>query len=98
MIRIEVTSDRGEGATTVCMALVKLLRRFGQSAEYRGFRGHQSDPVENLPQGKARLHADYPEVCVPVRALENTPNRAHYQVVSGDRHDDGKPYEAATGK
>jgi hypothetical protein len=38
-----------------------------------------------------RLRADYPEVCVPVLALENTPNRAHYQLVTGRRHDKGGP-------
>src|SRR5688500_3732050 len=41
-----------------------------------------------------RLRADYPEVCFPVLALENTPNRAHYQVVTGKRHDNGEPYQA----
>ena len=39
-----------------------------------------------------RLQEFYPEVCDPVAALENTPNRAHYQTVSGKRYDSGKPY------
>src|SRR5690606_36080955 len=44
------------------------------------------------------LAADYPEVCVPVIALENTPNRAHYQLVSGKRHDTGEAYTAEQSK
>ena len=31
---------------------------------------------------------------MPVLALENTPNRAHYQLVTGRRHDNGEPYQA----
>lgn len=45
-----------------------------------------------------RLCADYPEVCVPVRALEDTPNRAHYQLVTGKRHDNGAPYEGVSSR
>ena len=45
-----------------------------------------------------RLRADYPEVCVPVLALENTPNRAHYQLVTGRRHDNGEPYQAVASR
>jgi hypothetical protein len=41
-----------------------------------------------------RLRADYPEACIPVLALENTPNRAHYQLVTGKRHDNGEPYQS----
>lgn len=42
-----------------------------------------------------RLADDYPEVCVPVRELENTPQRANTQKASGNRHDNGEPYEMA---
>jgi len=45
-----------------------------------------------------RLRADYPEVCVPVLGLENTPNRAHYQLLSGKRHDNGEPYQAVSSR
>ena len=31
-----------------------------------------------------RLLADYPEVCVPARDVDGTPNRAHSCVVVGD--------------
>lgn len=44
------------------------------------------------------LCADYPEVCIPVRSLENTPNRAHYQLVSGLRHDNGEPYQGESSR
>jgi hypothetical protein len=33
-----------------------------------------------------------------VRALEGTPNRAHYQTVSGHRHDNGESYSRASSK
>ena len=36
--------------------------------------------------------ADYPEVCYPVRALENAPQGAHNQLVTGYRQDNGKPF------
>lgn len=42
-----------------------------------------------------RLADDYPEVCVPVRELENTPQRANTQKASGNRHDNGQSYEMA---
>ncbi len=41
---------------------------------------------------------DYPEVCVPVRALENTPQRAHFMTVSGKRLDSKKPYVRSPAK
>ena len=56
-----------------------------------------SDSLESMQieiENNERLCADYPEVCVPVRALENTPQRAHFQLVTGKRHDNGEPYEA----
>ncbi|MEA2491841.1 MAG: hypothetical protein QOH21_3633, partial [Acidobacteriota bacterium] len=43
-------------------------------------------------EGNDRLHADYPEVCVPIRALEGIPQRAHSQLVSGHRHDTGEAF------
>lgn len=52
-------------------------------------RGEERDGV---PPGQ-RLLEDYPEVCVPVRALEDVPSRAHYMRVSGTRIDTGQPYE-----
>lgn len=56
------------------------------------------DSIKEQLENNDRLLWDYPEVCVPVRALENTPNRAHYQIASGFRHDNGEPYEAASTK
>ena len=51
------------------------------------------EAIKAAIQDNDRLCDDYPEVCVPVRALNNTPNRAHYQLVTGKRHDNGKPYK-----
>jgi len=56
------------------------------------------DSIKQSVENNAFLLADYPEVAVPVLALENTPNRAHYMIVSGHRHDDGKPYEKVSCK
>jgi hypothetical protein len=50
--------------------------------------------IKDALETSDKLLADYPEVCVPIRALENTPNRAHYQVVKGKRHDNGKAFAA----
>ncbi|MHC4704874.1 MAG: terminase gpA endonuclease subunit, partial [Planctomycetota bacterium] len=38
----------------------------------------------------------YPEACVPVRALENTVQRAKTQVANGERFDNGKRFETAS--
>jgi hypothetical protein len=59
------------------------------------------DSLESIKQEletNERLRADYPEVCIPIQALENTPNRAHYQLVTGERHDNGQVYESASSR
>ena len=39
-------------------------------------------------QHGGRLLDDYPEVCKPIRRLENTPNRAHYMTATGEQQVD----------
>lgn len=99
-----LAASRGEGKTILCeRTLLKytlqgrikfsvLFGATGSAAE------NSLDAIKGDIENNDRLAADYPEVCIPVRALENTPNRAGYQKVSGDRHDNGKPYEAAQSK
>jgi hypothetical protein len=82
-----LAASRGEGKTTdaecvlaycVLTGKVKFAVLFsatGSEAE------HSLDSIKDRLETNDRLHDDYPEVCVPLRALENTPNRAHYQMV-----------------
>jgi hypothetical protein len=94
-----IAASRGEGKTKLFEAMLTkyvlqgaisfavLLAATGSKAE---------DSLESIKrelETNDRLLADYPEVCAPVRALENTPNRAHYQTVSGKRHDNRKPFK-----
>lgn len=93
-----LAASRGEGKTTICERL--LLKYVLQGAVPFAvlFAAAGDAAADSLAEIKSAIEtnealaADYPEVCVPVRALENTPNRAHYQIVKGHRHDNGKPY------
>jgi len=66
-----------------------LFAASGQMAE------NSIDTLRNTIADNDRLCDDYPEVCIPVRELENTPQRANTQKASGNRHDNGQPYEMA---
>jgi len=97
-------ATRGDGKTTrferqglkyVLQGIVKfllLLAATGSKAE------DSLEEMKRAIESNERLAADYPEACVPVQALEQTPNRAHYQLVTGTRHDNKKPYAAASSK
>lgn len=99
-----LAASRGEGKTTLLERLIVkytlqgvlsfsvLLAATGSLAE------DSLDTIKTAIEENELLVLDYPEACVPVRALENTPNRAHYQTVSGERHDTGEPYEMAASK
>lgn len=99
-----IAAPRGEGKSSI-------VERLGlkYSAEGRcdflvifgatGTAAEQAlDSIKEDIATNDRLLADYPELCVPVRALENTPNRAHYQTVSGARHDNGQAYVRASSR
>lgn len=93
-----IAASRGEGKTTLVERLILkytlqgivnfsvLFAATGSAAE-NSLESIKADIAEN-----ELLREYYPEVCVPVSALENTPNRAHYQTVSGKRHDDQREY------
>lgn len=93
-----IAAPRGEGKTTLAERLLLKYTLQGKirfSVLFAATGGAAQDCLESIKQEletNVRLMADYPEVCAPVAALENTPNRAHYQTVSGKRHDTGKVY------
>ena len=96
-----IAASRGEGKTTVAERLatkyvltgaadyVVLFASTGPMAE------NILDSIKTYIQENERLHADYPEVCVPVRELAGAPQRARSQLATGHRIDNGNAYEAA---
>lgn len=99
-----LAASRGEGKTTLFERMLlkaTLTGEVGFAVLFAATGSAAQDSLESIKweiENNERLREDYPEVCVPVAALENTPNRAHYQVVSGFRHDNGKPYKAVPSK
>lgn len=93
-----IAASRGEGKTTLSERLLLKYALQGVISFAVLFAATGSDAADSLEEIKQqieendRLAADYPEVCTPVRALESIPSRAHYQTVSGYRHDTGKKY------
>ncbi len=93
-----IAASRGEGKTTLFeRMLVKYtlqgVLRFSVLCAATGSAAANSlESIRDAIETNDRLLADYPEICVPVRALENTPNRAHYQTVSGCRADTGETF------
>jgi hypothetical protein len=99
-----IAASRGEGKSTI---FERLLLKYVMSGAVgfallchsTGSKAEDSlSEIKDAIETNARLLEDYPEVCVPVVALEQTPNRAHYQTVSGRRHDNGKPYDCVSSK
>lgn len=99
-----IAASRGEGKTVLCERMVMKYTfkgRIGFTVLFGATGTGADDCLDSMKveiETNDRLHADYPEICVPVRALENTPNRAHYQIVTGRRHDNDVPYERASSK
>lgn len=99
-----IAASRGEGKTILFERMLLKYTLTGIvkfSVLFAATGTAAQDSLESIKveiESNDRLAADYPEVCIPVRALENTPNRAHYQLVSGHRHDDGKPYAEVSSK
>ncbi len=99
-----IAASRGEGKSTLAerLALKYVLQGLLQFVLLlHSTGGKAADSLAEIKEAieiNDRLAADYPEVCTPVRALEQTPNRAHYQLVTGKRHDTGKAYPASSSK
>jgi hypothetical protein len=99
-----IAASRGEGKTTIFERLLlkytlQGVLSFSVLCAATGTLAADSlDTIKAAIEDNPLLLADYPEVCVPVRALENTPNRAGYQLVTGERHGTGEPYQMASSK
>ena len=99
-----IAASRGEGKTIIFERMLlkyTLNGVIGFSVLFAATGGLAEDSLDSIKaeiEKNVRLCADYPEVCVPVAALENTPNRAHYQLVSGRRHDNRRVYNRAPSK
>lgn len=99
-----LAASRGEGKTTLFERMLLKYTLQGLikfSVLFAATGSAADDSLESIKveiENNERLNEDYPEVCVPVRALENTPNRAHYQLVAGNRHDNRKPFRNVSSK
>jgi len=95
-----IAASRGEGKTKIFERTLLKYTLAGVikfSVLFAATGSAAQDSLQSIMgeiETNLRLRADYPEVCIPVLALENTPNRAHYQVVTGKRIDNGEPYES----
>jgi len=93
-----LAASRGEGKTTFFERLLTKYAlegriKFGVLCAATGTAAANSlEAIRDSLETNDLLYDDYREVCWPVRALENTPNRAHYQTVSGKRFDNRKPF------
>lgn len=99
-----IAASRGEGKTKIAERLLLKYSLQGivkLSVLFAATGSHAEDSLRSIMaecEENDLLNSLYPEVCAPVRALENTPNRAHYQKCNGFRHDNGEPYEAAVSR
>ena len=105
-----IAASRGEGKTTICERLAMKYIMQGNAfpdiaiyfavllAATGGAASNSLDEMKDQIESNERLCLDYPEICVPVRALESTPQKAHTQIVSGYRHDTGEPFDEANSK
>lgn len=91
-----IAASRGEGKTTIFERMLlkyTLQGTISFSVLFAATGTAADNSLESIKMAleeNERLLADYPEVCVPVRELENVPNRAHYQLVQGVRHSDSR--------
>lgn len=96
-----IAASRGEGKTQIARRLILKYVLSGGVKFAVLFASTGSDAADSLAAIKSDIEENdllahyYPEVCDAVRALENTPNRAHYQTVTGKRHDTGEEYYRA---
>lgn len=93
-------ASRGEGKTTASEWVETYMALSGRSPcailfEATGTLAQASlEAIKERLESSERLAADYPEICVPIRALNHTAQAARTQLVSGTRHDNGAPFTA----
>jgi hypothetical protein len=93
-------ASRGEGKTTASEWVELFLALQGKSPCAILFEATTDlaagslDAIRERLETNDRLAADYPEICIPVRALEQCAQRARTQLVSGFRHDNGQRFES----
>lgn len=94
-----IAASRGEGKTTIFERLVLkytlqgLLSFSVLFAASGDLASNSLDAIKTSLEENPLLLADYPEVCVPVAALQGAPQRAHAMTVSGHRHDNNQPFD-----
>jgi hypothetical protein len=99
-----IAATRGEGKSTlfermlIKYTLTGVLTFSVLFQASGGLAENSLDSIKTAFEENPLLLEDYPEVCVPVVALDNTPQRAHTQVVSGNRHDNGKPFKPVSSR
>jgi hypothetical protein len=99
-----LAASRGEGKTKISERMLLKYTLQGKLSFSVLFAATGSKAIDSLRSIKDEVESNdllcqyYPEICVPVRALQNTPNRAHYQTVSGYRHDNGERFERQSSK
>jgi hypothetical protein len=93
-----MAASRGEGKSTILERLV-LKKHLQGKIDYTVILQATGplaaaciDSIKYAIENNPLLAADYPEVCVPVIALEGAPQKAQTQKVTGVRYDNGKPF------
>lgn len=97
-----IAASRGEGKSTLTerVALKAVLQGRVRFAAIFGATGplaaNSLEEIKLALETNGYLLALYPEVCVPIRALENVPQRAGAMILAGVRHDNGATFEDAS--
>jgi|GEM_PF-1920985 len=93
-------ASRGEGKTTLAIALtLKAILQGGGNDLWIILGATAKNAADILETIRTAIGESdeflryYPEACAPVRALENTVQRAKMQVANGARHDNGERFE-----
>lgn len=93
-----IAASRGEGKSTITERIV-LKKHLEGKVDYSvilqatgPMANGTIDSLKHTLENNPLLIADYPEVCIPVIALEGAPQRAQTQKVSGFRYDTGKAF------
>lgn len=94
-----IAGPRGEGKSSICewVLMFGVLTGLVQFAVLFAATGEDAEnslkSIRERFEENDRLADDYPEVCDPIRALENTAQRARTQTVSGKRADTGEVFQ-----